>query len=310
MSFVGPRPERPEFVAELTRADSRSTASATSCGRASPAGRRCATATAPRVEDALEKLQYDLFYIKNMSLAFDLFIVLETVKTVLVRGRVVDAWPPRPQRDDDRRGGLLPRLGLRRRRLARSHWASFESRVVPQHRPAARAASTRPACAPRSSCSAGWPSGFPSSCGGSTRAGHELASHGYDHRLVYDKTPGRVPRRPAPRQGRRSRDAAGVDVTRLSRAELLGHRAVAVGARRAGQRRATPTTRASIPIRHDRYGIPSWPRHIHRVERAGRRLWELPGSTVRRVGMNLPMGGGGYFRLLPYWLDALGHPAR
>ena len=38
------------------------------------------------VEDALEKLQYDLFYIKNMSLALDLFIIVSTtVKTVLLR---------------------------------------------------------------------------------------------------------------------------------------------------------------------------------------------------------------------------------
>ena len=37
------------------------------------------------VEDALEKLQYDLFYIKNMSLALDLFIIFETVKTVVLR---------------------------------------------------------------------------------------------------------------------------------------------------------------------------------------------------------------------------------
>ena len=37
------------------------------------------------VNDALQKLQYDLFYIKHMSLAFDLFILIETVKTVLVR---------------------------------------------------------------------------------------------------------------------------------------------------------------------------------------------------------------------------------
>ena len=37
------------------------------------------------IEDALEKLQYDLFYIKNLSLAFDLFIILETVKIVVLR---------------------------------------------------------------------------------------------------------------------------------------------------------------------------------------------------------------------------------
>ena len=38
------------------------------------------------LEDSVQKLQYDLFYIKHLSFAFDLYIVLETVKTVLVRG--------------------------------------------------------------------------------------------------------------------------------------------------------------------------------------------------------------------------------
>ena len=37
------------------------------------------------VEDAIEKLQYDLFYIKNLSIKLDLFIVFETIKTVLLR---------------------------------------------------------------------------------------------------------------------------------------------------------------------------------------------------------------------------------
>jgi polysaccharide deacetylase family protein (PEP-CTERM system associated) len=54
------------------------------------------------------------------------------------------------------------------------------------------------------------------------------------------------------------------------------------------------------PIRHDRYGIPQSPRHPYLVERPGGVIWELPGSTVRRAGQNLPIGGGGYFRLLPY----------
>ena len=40
------------------------------------------------VEDALEKLQYDLYYIKNMSIALDLFIMFATVKTVVLRGRL------------------------------------------------------------------------------------------------------------------------------------------------------------------------------------------------------------------------------
>jgi len=64
---------------------------------------------------------------------------------------------------------------------------------------------------------------------------------------------------------------------------------------------------ASIfPIHHDRYGIPSAPRHAHRLERPSGRLTEIPASTVRLGPVNLPVAGGGYFRLLPYAWTAWG----
>jgi sugar transferase (PEP-CTERM system associated) len=85
MSFVGPRPERPEFVAELTRQipfyGQRHVIRPGLTGWAQVRHRYGAS-----VDDAQEKLQYDLFYIKYMSMPFDLYIILETVKTVLVRG--------------------------------------------------------------------------------------------------------------------------------------------------------------------------------------------------------------------------------
>ena len=51
------------------------------------------------------------------------------------------------------------------------------------------------------------------------------------------------------------------------------------------------------PIRHDHYGTPDAPRFAHEV-RPG--LLEVPVATIRLGGNNLPAGGGGYFRLLPY----------
>ena len=85
MSFVGPRPERPEFIAELTSKvpfyGQRHAVRPGLTGWAQVRHRYGAS-----VDDSQEKLQYDLFYIKHMSFAFDLYIVLETVKTVLVRG--------------------------------------------------------------------------------------------------------------------------------------------------------------------------------------------------------------------------------
>jgi sugar transferase (PEP-CTERM system associated) len=84
MSFVGPRPERPEFVAGLTEQipfyGQRHVVRPGLTGWAQVRHEYGAS-----VDDAMQKLQYELFYIKHMSLGFDLFIVLETIKTVLVR---------------------------------------------------------------------------------------------------------------------------------------------------------------------------------------------------------------------------------
>jgi lipopolysaccharide/colanic/teichoic acid biosynthesis glycosyltransferase len=84
MSLVGPRPERPEFVADLTtQIPFYGQRHAVRPGVTGWAQVRHSYGST--VEDALQKLQYDLFYIKHLSLAFDLFIGLETLKTVLVR---------------------------------------------------------------------------------------------------------------------------------------------------------------------------------------------------------------------------------
>jgi len=84
MSFVGPRPERPEFVATLT--DQIPFYSQRHVVRPGLTGwaQVCYTYGAS-VEDAMEKLQYDLFYIKHLSLALDVFILFETIKTVVLR---------------------------------------------------------------------------------------------------------------------------------------------------------------------------------------------------------------------------------
>ncbi len=59
-----------------------------------------------------------------------------------------------------------------------------------------------------------------------------------------------------------------------------------------------------FPIRHDRYGIPGARPEIHRLDTPAGPLWEFPMSVVRLAWMNLPVGGGGYFRLYPMRLDA------
>jgi sugar transferase (PEP-CTERM system associated) len=84
MSLVGPRPERPEFVRSLTEQipfyGQRHVVRPGLTGWA-----QVRYTYGASVEDAMEKLQYDLYYIKNMSLALDLFVLFATVKTVLQR---------------------------------------------------------------------------------------------------------------------------------------------------------------------------------------------------------------------------------
>ncbi len=84
MSVVGPRPERPEFVEDLTRQipfyGQRHVIKPGITGWA-----QVRYTYGASVEDALQKLQFDLYYIKNMSLALDLFIIFKTVKTVVLR---------------------------------------------------------------------------------------------------------------------------------------------------------------------------------------------------------------------------------
>jgi sugar transferase (PEP-CTERM system associated) len=84
MSLVGPRPERPEFVRSLT--DQIRFYGQRHVVRPGLTGWAQVRYTyGASVEDALEKLQYDLYYIKNMSLALDLFVLFLTVKTILQR---------------------------------------------------------------------------------------------------------------------------------------------------------------------------------------------------------------------------------
>jgi sugar transferase (PEP-CTERM system associated) len=83
MSLVGPRPERPEFVAELTRQipyyGLRHGAKPGLTGWA-----QVRYTYGASVEDAVEKLQYDLFYLKHCAITFDLIILFSTIKTVLL----------------------------------------------------------------------------------------------------------------------------------------------------------------------------------------------------------------------------------
>jgi len=135
-------------------------------------------------------------------------------------------------------------------------------------------------------------------------AGHEIASHGFAHRLVYDLTPSMFR-----------------DDIRRSKAVLESAASASVQGYRAPSYSITPRSLwaldilieegfvydASIfPIHHDRYGIPVSARHPYRLERAAGELIEVPGSTVQWGPLNMPIAGGGYFRIFPYPLTSWG----
>jgi len=84
MSLVGPRPERPEFVKQLTEQipfyGQRHVIRPGLTGWA-----QVRYTYGSSVEDAMEKLQHDLFYIKHLSIALDLYIIVSTIKTVVMR---------------------------------------------------------------------------------------------------------------------------------------------------------------------------------------------------------------------------------
>jgi polysaccharide deacetylase family protein (PEP-CTERM system associated) len=130
--------------------------------------------------------------------------------------------------------------------------------------------------------------------------GHELASHGYAHRRATEQNREEF-REDVTRAKRLLEDISGVAVQ--------GYRAPSFSIGQgnlwaleclseAGYRYSS----SIYPVRHDHYGMPGAPRFAYHPE-AGRGLLELPVTTVRYFNQNLPAGGGGYFRLLPYWVS-------
>ncbi len=136
-------------------------------------------------------------------------------------------------------------------------------------------------------------------------AGHEIASHGYSHQLVYNQTP-EVFREETYRSKVLLEDITGEPVT--------GYRAASYS--------ITPKSRWALdilgelgftwdsslfPIRHDTYGMPGIPNHPYRfTTEGGYELLEFPLSTVRLAGLRVPVAGGGYFRFFPYWFSRWG----
>ena len=147
-------------------------------------------------------------------------------------------------------------------------------------------------------------------------AGHEIASHGFSHRMIT----------------RQSADEFRRDVRKskhiledLTGRPVIGYRAPTFSlvedtkwAIDILSEEGFRYDSSIFPVRHDRYGIPDAPRTIHETTGpGGETLLEFPPLTRRRWGRNIPFGGGGYLRLFPvnWFISAIqrfngeGHPA-
>jgi polysaccharide deacetylase family protein (PEP-CTERM system associated) len=131
-------------------------------------------------------------------------------------------------------------------------------------------------------------------------AGHEVASHGWDHRRLHHFTP--VSFHDDVRQ---SKDA----LEQITGEAVVGYRAPTFSLVRqtawaidilAGLGMLYDSS--IYPVRHDRYGIPQAPRGPFWARGTSHSLLEIPPVTLRLLNRNVPIGGGGYFRLLPLFL--------
>ena len=127
--------------------------------------------------------------------------------------------------------------------------------------------------------------------------GHEIASHGWDHRRVHHFTPATFRE-----DVQRSKTA----LENLSGTPVVGYRAPTFSIMRETAWALDVLAELEMlydssiyPVRHDRYGVPAAPRSPFLARGESHSLLEMPPAILRMFGMNLPMGGGGYFRLFP-----------
>lgn len=131
------------------------------------------------------------------------------------------------------------------------------------------------------------------------RAGHEIGSHSFWHRLVYDQTPNEF----------REDLCASRDVLeQIVGGPVTAYRAPSFSITKRSLwaleilvEEGFSIDSSIFPVYHDRYGIPDAEPHFHRIQTRAGPLWEAPPSVARLAGLNVPLGGG-YFRLYPWYL--------
>ncbi|MGH8262947.1 MAG: XrtA system polysaccharide deacetylase [Steroidobacterales bacterium] len=133
-------------------------------------------------------------------------------------------------------------------------------------------------------------------------AGHEIACHGYSHELVYTQTQVEFVE-----ETRRAKHC----LEDLIGGPVLGYRAASFSVTRQSMWALDVLIdlgfhydSSIFPIRHDRYGVPGAAPRPGMVEAPSKRsIVEFPLSTAEFLGLRLPVCGGGYFRIFPYWFS-------
>jgi polysaccharide deacetylase family protein (PEP-CTERM system associated) len=136
-------------------------------------------------------------------------------------------------------------------------------------------------------------------------AGHEIASHGFSHQLIYTQSP---------TEFRAETRHAKELLEDLTGAAVIGYRAASFSITRRSLWALDilldlgfQYDSSIFPIYHDRYGIPGASPEPSRVSApSGRTLVEFPMSAASIGGAKIPVSGGGYFRLLPYCVTRAG----
>lgn len=130
------------------------------------------------------------------------------------------------------------------------------------------------------------------------KAGHEVASHGYNHIKATQQS--------------RAEFAKDISDTKklledITGSAVYGYRAPSFSIDKTNEWAFTELKNAgyvysssTYPVKHDLYGTPDWPQQPYMRPEG---IWECPMPILNMAGKQLPVAGGGYFRLLPYWLS-------
>ncbi len=183
-------------------------------------------------------------------------------------------------------------------------WSQYESRVVENTRKITKILDERHVKA--TFFILGWVAErFPDMVKSLTDNGHEIATHGYAHQMVYQQLP----------------EVFEDDLTKsiallekISEEKVIGYRAPTYSIIEESFWAFDILIKHNLlydssifPINHDRYGVPDSERFPHQIQgKNGRTILEFPLSTLRFWKWNFPIAGGGYLRLFPYRILKLG----